>query len=130
MIYSKLTEIRDEIKLLKIFPDKFVILGEDFTLGANTMPFCVIKSGFGLIQSGHSFSTTAYIMALFETNGNLEQLIDQHMQTIVRRINRLPDVEVQAFTTDNDIFEPFGIVIQPVPPIGGFRLDVAIFKAI
>jgi hypothetical protein len=125
MIYTRLTDIKTAIENTLIFPSGRVFLGEEFSISADNVPFCIIKSGFGDVDK-RKVIATAYAMALFCDNTNIESTVNSNMKTVARNIANLPQIEVVAFTTDEDIFAPFGVVINPVPPYGGFRLDIKI----
>jgi len=125
VIYDTLKEVERVIKSTGIFQEDWISFGAEFTLGAKNTPFCIIKSGIGDIAD-HNVESTAYIMALFYDAEDIEKTVSDALRTVAREVNKIPGVDLDGYSTDNDIFEPFGIVADFViaPPFGGFRLDI------
>ncbi len=124
MIWSKLQEIKTAVINTGIFPTGNVFMGEEFQIGADNTPFCVIKSGSGDL-SGRRVDAVAHVMALFN-DSNIEQTVNDNLKIIARNLDNIDNVNAAFFTTDDDIFAPFGLTINPVPPFGGFRLEIQI----
>ena len=129
MIYSKLTEIKTKIIATGIFESRNVFLGNEFETGTNRMPLCVIKSGPAEI-SKPNVRAQVYIMALFYDADNVEQTVLDNLSTIARELHEVDNVDFDDYTTDSDIFEPFGVVVPVVPPYGGFRLNLLVHHVI
>jgi len=122
MIYSKLEEIRDAIDELGIFDSGKIYLGQEFTVSINNLPMCIIKSGSGNFTE-HLFTGGFHVIALFRDANNIEQTLDTHLGAIAKALLRLEDIEIDYFTTDEDTFQPFGLVIPQSPPFGAFRIE-------
>lgn len=125
MIYTKLAEIKTAIDNTGIFAAGDVFIGDGFPASLDKAPFCIIKSGFGDVDN-RKVLATAYVMAVFADNSNIESTVNTNMKIVARNVANLPQIDVLAFTTDEDIFAPFGYAFNPVPPFGGFRLDIKI----
>lgn len=131
MIYDEIQSIVQRIKDTEIFPEKNIVSGQPFTLNAQQMPFCIIKSGSADINSvQRSIDATVHIMALFHDNVNIEKTVNSHAtsvyQALVGHVTDEAELRIDLITFDADILEPFGLLIEPVPPYGGFRMDVRV----
>jgi len=122
MDYAKLQEIQTAIVNTAIFNSTNVILGQDFEISTRRLPMCIIKQGPGNVNSTES-KFTVHVMALFYDATNIEKTICDNLRTIVLALRQIQAVVPGFYTTDSDILQPFGIVIEPVQPFGGFRLD-------
>lgn len=108
----------------ELFPTGHVFLGTEFQFGADAAPFAIVKSGRGAVNVNSRFSIlTGHIMAWFEDSTDVESTLDAALKKIMRNLGNINLVSVDSFTLDEDIFEPFGLIVNPVPPFGGFRID-------
>lgn len=128
MIYSKLEEIRDAINELGIFDSGKIYLGQEFTVSINNLPMCIIKSGSGNFTD-HLFTGGFHVIGIFRDADNIERTLDANLGSIAKALLRLEDVDIDYFTTDEDTFQPFGLVIPQSPPFGAFRIEGTIIGA-
>ena len=132
MVYDEITSIKARIELTDIFPSGNIHDGSEFEFNPDRAPYCIIKSGGGTLSAKHHLNGLIHIMAWLRADQgeNIEQMLDTALVSVTEEVKKIRNVRPIAFTTDMDIFEPFGVAINPVPPFGGFRLDVEIDKAI
>jgi hypothetical protein len=132
MIYDELSEIKDLIDDLDIFDASRVFIGKEFQIGAAQESLCILKSGTALVTD-ERVESIAYIMAQMYNAVDIESAVSSALETLMhdlRRIRRKTGYEIYplGYTTDADVFAPFGVSFTPVPPFGGFRIDVQINK--
>jgi len=65
-------------------------------------------------------------MVVISEKKNVEKKLYEHLKTIIRDVGKIDNISPVAFTTNEDVFEPYGVVFTPVPPYGAFRLDLEI----
>lgn len=132
MIYDELSEIKDLINDLGIFDPSRVFIGKEFQIGAANESLCILKSGTALVSDERA-ECVAYIMAQIYNAVDIESAVSSAIETVMhnlRRIRRKTGYEIYptGYTTDADVFAPFGVAFTPVPPFGGFRIDVQVNK--
>ncbi len=129
MIYDKLQEIQTTIDNLEIFDSGKIYLGQEFTVSINNLPLCIIKSGSGSLLEGHLIQGGFHVIGIFRDADNIEQMLDTNLGKIIKSLSELEDIELDYFTTDEDVFQPFGLVIPQSPPFGAFRIEGTIISA-
>lgn len=131
MIYEKLKAIKIHLDRLSIFGANDIHFGDSVTelikkIGRIHIPYCIIKSGEGDLD-GRDLEATAYIFAVFQDKSDIEKIVLEKLRIIAREVTEIKNVEVTGYTTNADFFEPFGIpLVEIIPPMGGFRLDLRI----
>ena len=128
MIFDKLQEIENAINDLGIFDSGKIYLGQEFTVSVNNLPLCIVKSGNGTLE-GHLVQGGFHVIAIFRDADNIEQTLDTNLGKIIKALLKLEDIEITYFTTDEDVFQPFGLIIPQSPPFGAFRIEGIIVTA-
>lgn len=127
MIYPQLQRIKTQIEKTGLFKNNRVKVTKTFQIGGLDAGTCIITSGQAQFDRGkNSFRSVAHILVNVYAEANEEKALHNHIAKILDWLKREKDIVPVYFTTDSDLYEPWGVVYAQVSPHFAFRLDVEI----
>lgn len=130
MLYHAIKALTERLKAAEIVAAEKIYTGDQFDVNAENEQFFVIKSGQGIIENV-THKSLLHLVFWIHASKNLEAQIHNTMATVIGFTKNLPTIKPVAWTSDNDIWAPFGVEnIRVIPPFGGFRIDFEVFESV
>ena len=128
MLYHAIQAVKERIKAAEIVAEEKIYTGDQFDVNAANEQFFVLKSGQGIIENV-THKSLLHLVFWIHAEKNLEAQLHNGMATVISFTKNLPTIKPAAWTSDSDIWAPFGMENIPVvPPFGGFRIDFEVFE--
>lgn len=134
MIYDKLDEIHDKLEALTDSTGTIVFASGVqigmYNLNFSQLPMCFIKGGAGPIDRHRDLALEVHVIAVYKDPTDIEETLGNNAELVIRALHEIDSVIPTFYTTDQDVFEPYGQTVSILPPFGAFRITCEVHGVI